>query len=339
MIITMKSGATEEQIKRVLEKIHSLGYKSHPIYGTDKTVIGAIGDERSKTSPEQFQSIDGVEDVVRILKPFKLAGKELRKGPTVIDLGNDTKIGEGYFTVMAGPCSVESEEQLLAIAQIVKTHGAKVLRGGAFKPRTSPYSFQGLEEDGLKILAKAKKETGLRIVTEVIQPKDVSLCASYVDMLQIGARNTQNFALLREVGKCGKPVLLKRGMATTIQELLMSAEYILSEGNPNVILCERGIRTFETATRNTMDISAIPVLKKLTHLPVITDPSHAGGSWGLVKPLSKASLAVGADGIIVEVHNKPEEAMSDGAQSLIPSKFDDLMKTLKKMAEVEGKVI
>ncbi|MBL8024825.1 MAG: 3-deoxy-7-phosphoheptulonate synthase [Fibrobacteres bacterium] len=339
MIIVMKDGATKEQIQHVLDRIHAVGYKSHPIYGTDKTVIGAIGDERSRANPEQFQTIDGVEDVMRILKPFKLAGKELRKAPSVIDLGDGVKIGEGYFTVMAGPCSVESEKQLLEIAHEVKKCGATVLRGGAFKPRTSPYAFQGLEEEGLKILAKARSETGLKLVTEVIQPKDVELCANYVDILQIGARNTQNFALLREVGKTKKAVLLKRGMATTIQELLMSAEYILSEGNPNVILCERGIRTFETATRNTMDIAAVPVLKKLTHLPVITDPSHAGGSWDLVKPLSKASLSAGADGVIVEVHNKPEEAMSDGAQSLKPSKFADLMQVLKKMAEIEGKKI
>jgi 3-deoxy-7-phosphoheptulonate synthase len=335
----MKAGASKEQVQHVLDKIHAAGYKSHPIYGTDQTVIGAIGDERGRANPEQFQTIDGVENVMRILKPFKLAGRELNKTPTVIDLGDCVLIGEGHFTVMAGPCSVESEKQLLSIAHEVKKYGATVLRGGAFKPRTSPYAFQGLEEEGLKILAKAKNETGLKIVTEVIQPKDVELCANYVDILQIGARNTQNFALLREVGKCKKAVLLKRGMATTIQELLMSAEYVLSEGNPNVILCERGIRTFETATRNTMDIAAVPVLKKLTHLPIITDPSHAGGAWDLVKPLSKASLAAGADGVIVEVHNKPEEAMSDGAQSLIPSKFADLMDSLKKMADLEGKKI
>jgi 3-deoxy-7-phosphoheptulonate synthase len=338
MIIIMKQGASPAQISHVIERIQAVGYRSHPIYGTDRTVIGAVGDERGRANPETFQALDGVEEVVRILKPFKLAGRELKREPTVIDVGG-VKIGEGYFTVMAGPCSVESEEQLLTIAREVKAAGAKILRGGAFKPRSSPYSFQGLEEEGLRLLSLARKETGLKIITEVMNPRDIELCAGHADILQIGARNMQNYSLLREVGRISTPVLLKRGLAATLQELLMSAEYILSEGNKNVILCERGIRTFETLTRNTLDISAVPVLKGLTHLPVITDPSHAGGHWNLVAPLSKASLAAGADGIIIEVHHKPEEAFSDGPQSLLPKRFKALMEELRKLAEVEGKRI
>jgi len=338
MIVVMKPGAKPEQIQHVIDRITEFGYQPHPIIGTDKAVIGAIGDERGKERLESLLASDGVEDVVRILKPFKLAGRELRNSDTVVNV-DGVKIGAGHFTVMAGPCSVESEEQLFTIADAVKAAGATVLRGGAFKPRTSPYAFQGLEEEGLKILAEAKRRTGLKIVTEVINPKDVELCIQYADILQIGARNTQNFSLLKEVGRQKKAVLLKRGMATTIQELLMSAEYILAEGNPNVILCERGIRTFETATRNTLDISAIPVLKKLTHLPVIVDPSHAGGTYEFVRPLSKASVMAGADGLIIEVHHKPEEAFSDGAQSLKPKRFAALMEELKKLAVMEGRSV
>jgi len=336
MIIVMKQGASKAQINHVIGRIHAVGYKSHPIFGTDRTVIGAVGDERGRADIETFQSLDGVENVMRILKPFKLAGKELKKEPTIVNVGG-VKIGEGHFTVMAGPCSVESEKQIMDIAIEVKKAGARVLRGGTFKPRTSPYAFQGLEKEGLKMLFLAGKETGLKTATEVMSPRDIELCERHTDILQVGARNSQNFSLLRELGRSKKPVLLKRGIAMTIQELLMSAEYVMSEGNPNVILCERGIRTFETATRNTLDISAVPVLKGLTHLPVITDPSHAGGKWELVAPLSKASLAVGADGIIVEVHDKPEEAFSDGPQSLKPKRFKALMGELRKMAELEGK--
>ncbi|OGJ85623.1 MAG: 3-deoxy-7-phosphoheptulonate synthase [Candidatus Raymondbacteria bacterium RifOxyA12_full_50_37] len=336
MIIVMKPGASREHIDRVMEKIQGFGYKPHPIFGTDKTVIGAIGDERGKARLESLLTCDGVENVVRILKPFKLASREFHPAPTVLNLGG-VRIGEGSFTVMAGPCSVESEEQLLAIAHEVKKAGATILRGGAFKPRTSPYAFRGMEEDGLKLLALARQETGLKIVTEVMNPRDIDICMKYADMLQIGARNVQNFSLLTEVGRAKAPVLLKRGMATTIEELIMSAEYIMAEGNMEVVLCERGIRTFETATRNTFDISAVPVLKKLSHLPVITDPSHATGIWDLVAPMAKASLVAGADGIIVEVHNKPEEAFSDGPQSLKPATFAALMQELRKLAEIENK--
>jgi len=332
----MKPSATPGQIKRVEEIIHSFGYKTNSIQGTDKTIIGAVGDERGKERLESLQSTDGVEGVVRILKPYKLASREHRE-PTVIDIGG-IKIGEGHFMVMAGPCSVESEAQILSIAQSVKKAGATVLRGGAFKPRTSPYSFQGLEEEGLKLLAKARDQTGLKIITEVMNPRDLDLCVKYSDILQIGARNVQNFSLLKEIGRTKKPVLLKRGLSTTIEELLMSAEYILSEGNMEVILCERGIRTFERATRNTFDLAAIPVLKRLTHLPVLADPSHAGGAWGLVEPLSKAAVVAGADGLIIEVHNDPEKAFSDGPQSLKPERFEKLMGKIKKLVTFENKV-
>ena len=340
MIIIMKQGAGRVQVDRVINKVRSFGYKTHPIFGTDRTVVGAVGDERSAVRDfrELLLALDGVEDVVRILKPFKLAGKELKKDPTIINVGG-VRIGEGHFTVMAGPCSVESEQQILVIAQAVKKAGARILRGGAFKPRTSPYAFQGLEKEGLKMLFLAGRETGLKTVTEVMNPRDVELCEKHVDILQIGARNIQNFSLLREVGRARKPVLLKRGMAARIDEWLMSAEYVMAEGNLQVILCERGIRTFETATRNTFDISAVPVLKRLSHLPIITDPSHAGGSWELVAPLAKASVVAGADGVIVEVHHRPEEAFSDGQQSLKPEKFARLMKELRRLAKIEGKAM
>jgi len=273
-----------------------------------------------------------------ILKPYKLASREARDGNTVISVG-DVEIGGSRFIVMAGPCSVESEEQMMESAYIVKKGGAHILRGGAFKPRTSPYSFQGMEEEGLKILEKARAKTGMPVVTEVMNTTDVDLVEAYSDILQIGARNVQNFALLKKVGHARKPVLLKRGIMTTIEELLMSAEYILSEGNDQVILCERGIRTFETATRNTLDISAVPVLKELTHLPVIVDPSHAAGNWKYVIPLSRAAVAVGADGLLVEVHPEPEKAVSDGSQSLKPEKFYRLMEEIKILEEVMKKVI
>ncbi len=271
-----------------------------------------------------------------ILKPYKLASRESHEGDTVINVGS-IAIGGPEFVVMAGPCAIESEEQLLESAYIVKKGGGQILRGGAFKPRTSPYSFQGMEEEGLKVLDSVSKKTGLPTVTEVVNPADVDLVESYADMLQIGARNVQNFALLKKVGHARKPVLLKRGMMTTIEELLMSAEYILSSGNPHVILCERGIRTFETATRNTLDISAVPVLKSLTHLPVVVDPSHAAGNWKYVIPLARAAVAVGADGIIVEVHPEPEKAVSDGAQSLKPEKFYQLMDDVRALAKAMRK--
>ena len=324
MIILMKKNATQEQTDHVTEWIASVGYKPHLSRGVERTLIGAIGDERGKVHLKSAVSLPGVEKVVPILKPYKLAGREFQENDTVVQVG-DVAIGGGEFTVIAGPCSVESEEQMMECGFVAKKAGAKILRGGAFKPRTSPYSFQGMEEEGLKLLKKVGERTGMPVVTEVMNTTDVDLIEEYSDILQIGARNVQNFALLKKVGRSRRPVLLKRGMMTTIEELLMSAEYILSEGNGQVILCERGIRTFETATRNTLDISAVPVLKELTHLPVIIDPSHAAGHAKYVIPLTRAAVAVGADGVIVEIHPEPEKAFSDGPQSLRPEQFYRLM--------------
>jgi 3-deoxy-7-phosphoheptulonate synthase len=337
MIIVMKAGAGKKEKEEVLKRIRELGYKPHVIHGTTRDVIGAVGDERGKLVLQSMESMPGVESVVPILQPYKLASKEVKKESSLIDLGHGVVIGGPRVIVMAGPCSVESEAQIMESARAVKAAGATVLRGGAFKPRTSPYSFQGLEEEGLRLLAKAREETGLPIVTEVINPETVELVAEYADILQIGARNSQNFALLKKVGQIRKPVLLKRGMSMTIQEFLMSAEYIMSEGNQAVILCERGIRTFETATRNTLDLSAIPVLKGKTHLPVIADPSHGTGNYHYVAPMSLAAVAAGADGLIVEVHPDPEHASSDGPQSLKPKKFVDLMAQVCKVAEAVGR--
>ena len=336
MIIVMKPGATKAQFNHVVEKVKEYGFQAHPIVGTERTVIGCIGDERGKSQLQSLEVAPGVESVMPILKPFKLASKEMRKERSVIKVGK-LQIGGPQFVVMAGPCSVETKDQILKSAEIVKEAGAQMLRGGAFKPRTSPYSFQGLEEEGLKLLAEAKKKTGLPFVTEVITPTDVSLVAEYADMLQLGARNMQNFALLKEVGKIKKPVLLKRGMSNTLKELLMSAEYIMSQGNYNVVLCERGIRTFEDYTRNTCDLSAVPALKEMSHLPVIVDPSHGTGVRSLITPLAKAAVAVGADGLIIEVHPKPEEAYSDGAQSLTPKEFEKLMDEVRRYLPLEGK--
>lgn len=335
MVIVMKKNATEAQIDHVIKWIESVGYRAHPSRGVERTVIGVVGDDRGKEQLKSVEHLDGVEKTVLILKPYKLASRESQEGYTVISVG-DVKIGGPEFVVMAGPCSVESEEQLMESAYIVKKGGGHILRGGAFKPRTSPYSFQGLEEEGLKLLKKAREKTGLPVVTEVMNTVDVELVEEYADIIQIGARNIQNFPLLKKVGLARKPVLLKRGMMTTIEELLMSAEYILSAGNHQVILCERGIRTFETATRNTLDISAVPVLKELTHLPIIVDPSHAAGHWRYVIPLAKAVRAVGADGLLVEVHPEPDKALSDGIQSLKPEKFYQLMEELGGLAKIAG---
>lgn len=337
MIIVMKAGAVKKDRDAVLKRIRELGYKSHIIHGETRDVIGAIGDERGKAVLQSLESLHGVENVVPILQPYKLASKEVKKESSLIRISDNVVIGGQQLVVMAGPCSVESEKQILDSAVAVKKAGAQVLRGGAFKPRTSPYSFQGLEEDGLKLLAKARELTGLPFVTEVINPETADLVAEYADVIQIGARNSQNFALLKKVGQLGKPVLLKRGMSMTIQEFLMSAEYIMSEGNQSVILCERGIRTFETATRNTLDLSAIPVLKGKTHLPVVIDPSHGTGNHHYVAPMCYASVAAGADGLIVEVHPDPENASSDGPQSLKPEKFDIMMQKLQLFAEAAGK--
>lgn len=333
----MSQNATREQIDSVEKKLSELGFKTHPIFGEIKTVIGAIGDKRLLNT-HSISSMPGVENLVPIMKPYKLAGRELKQVSTIVRVG-DIAIGDNELVVMAGPCAIESEENYISTAIKVKEAGAKILRGGAFKPRTSPYAFQGLEEDGLKIMAAAREVTGLKLVTEVVDTRDVELVASYADVIQIGARNMQNFRLLKEVGISKKPVLLKRGMSATIEEWLMAAEYIIAEGNPDIILCERGIRTFETATRNTFDISAIPVVKELSHLPIVVDPSHATGTWKYVGALSKGAIATGADGIIIEVHSDPNTALCDGPQSLRPSKFAQLMSEFKAVAEAVGRTI
>jgi 3-deoxy-7-phosphoheptulonate synthase len=337
MIIVMKQGAGRDELAEVKKRIKELGYKPHVIHGETRNVIGAVGDERGKAVLQALESLPGVESVVPILKPYKLASREVKPEPTAVEIAPGLAVGGGSFVVMAGPCSVESETQILECARAVKAAGATVLRGGAFKPRTSPYSFQGMEEDGLKLLARAREATGLPIVTEVVNPRDVELVARYADIMQVGARNVQNFALLKMLGQLDKPILLKRGMATTIQEFLMSAEYILAEGNRRVILCERGIRTFETATRNTTDINAVPVLKARSHLPVILDPSHSTGDAAYVPAIARAAIAAGADGLIVEVHPNPKEALSDGSQSLMPEQFAALVRQAHSIAAAVGK--
>lgn len=331
MIIIMKDSASAKEIKAVEGILSDFGFQTHPIYGEAKTVIGAIGDKRL-LSMNQILTMDGVENVVPIMKPYKLASKELQKEPSVIDVGKGVTVGGKKLAVFAGPCAIESQEQFTFVSKRVKESGANILRGGAFKPRSSPYSFQGLEGEGLEIMYNSGKELNMPICTEVLDTRDVELVAKYADIMQIGARNMQNFKLLREVGKCNKPILLKRGLACTMEEWLMAAEYIMSEGNENVILCERGIRTYETATRNTFDVSAIPVSKELSHLPIIGDPSHATGTYKYVPAVAKAAIAAGADGLMIEVHNCPEKAASDGAQSLTPENFDKLMKELEPIA-------
>ncbi|KAB2925097.1 MAG: 3-deoxy-7-phosphoheptulonate synthase [Bacteroidetes bacterium] len=337
MIIVLKPAATKDQYQHIIDRVQEYGFKPHPIVGEERTVIACIGDERDKAQLQQLESLDYVESVMPILKPYKLASKE-SKPRTVVKVGG-VEIGGSGFVVMAGPCSVETREQILLSARQVKQAGAHILRGGAFKPRTSPYSFQGLEEEGLKYMAEARDETGLPFVTEVIQPGDVALIERYADMFQIGARNMQNFALLKEVGRAKKPVLLKRGMSSTYKELLMSAEYIMSQGNYAVVLCERGIRTFEDYTRNTFDLAAVPALKELSHLPVIVDPSHGTGVRSLIPPMAKAAVPSGADGLIIEVHPNPEKAFSDGAQSLTPEQFGGLMADLRRYAPLENRTL
>jgi len=335
MIIVMKQGATQDQVTNVTARIQQWGCQAHISEGEERTIIGVIGNGRP-LDREPIERMTGVERTVPILRPFKLASRDFHPKDTVINL-NGVSIGGKQLTVMAGPCSVESREQLLEAAHAVKEAGAKVLRGGAYKPRTSPYSFQGMGEEGLKLLAEAREETGLLIVTEVMEPDLVPLVSTYADILQIGARSMQNYALLHAVGEAQKPVLLKRGMMSTMEELLMSAEYILSHGNNRIILCERGIRTFEPYTRNTLDVSAIPMLKQLSHLPVVADPSHGTGKWELVEPVTRAAVAAGADGLLIEVHPHPEEALSDGAQSLKPERFSALMENLASIAEAVGR--
>src|SRR5580692_10431455 len=333
MIISMRMHATRDEVDRVRARIEEFGYKVHSIEGEERVVIGVVGVGDVTACLESLEAMPCVEKAVRISAPYKFVSREFRPARTEITV-RDVTFGGTDFIVMAGPCSVEGERQILETAEIVARSGAKLLRGGAFKPRTSPYDFQGLEEEGLKMLDKARRATGLGIITEVMSDRDVPLVAEYADILQIGARNMQNFSLLKTLGQCGRPVLLKRGMSSTIKELLMSAEYVVAHGNPNVILCERGIRTFETATRNTCDIAAVAVLNELTHLPVILDPSHATGKRSLVPALARAAVAIGADGLIVEMHPHPEKAMSDGAQSLDPKQFAKMMEDLKPYIEL-----
>ena len=336
MIIVLRPDATEQQVNHIIERVTKLGLTPHVSKGKERTIIGVIGPEDVlRVTP--LEVLPGVEKVIPVLAPYRLVSREFKPENSVIDLGKGVKIGDKKIIVMAGPCAIENLDALYEIAKEVKKAGATVLRGGAFKPRTSPYSFQGLGEEGLKYLNKVGNDLGLATVTEVMDPRDVGLVANYADILQIGARNMQNFNLLKEVGLTKKPILLKRGMSSTVKELLMSAEYILSGGNFNVVLCERGIRTFEDSTRNTLDISAVPVVKQLSHLPMIVDPSHAAGKWGLVSSLSKAAIGGGADGLIIEVHSHPEDAVSDGAQSLKPDKFLALMGELKTLAKAIGR--
>lgn len=335
MIVIMRNDATPEQLERVTDRLRAFGFAVHESRGVQRNIVGAIG-EMTPERLQQIEAMDGVERCVKIAQPYKLAGREFQPDSSVITVGN-ARIGGEELTVIAGPCAVESEEQIVSAARTVRDAGASLLRGGAYKPRTSPYSFQGLEEEGLKLLAVARAETGLPVVTEVMDTEHVELVAEYADMLQIGARNMQNFALLKEVGRVGKPVLLKRGLAATIEEWLMAAEYIMSAGNPNVVLCERGIRTFETATRNTLDLNAVPVVKQLSHLPIIVDPSHGTGKWQYVTPMARAAVAAGADGLIIEVHPDPERAVSDGQQSLKPDTFHDLMQQVGVIAQALGR--
>jgi 3-deoxy-7-phosphoheptulonate synthase len=335
MIVVMKKGATQSQIVNVKARIQQLGCQVHVSEGEERTIIGIIGNGRP-LDKGAIERLDGVEQTVPVLRPFKLASRDFHPQNSIVPI-NGVSVGGKRLVVMAGPCAVEDREQILEVAKAVKAAGAQMLRGGAFKPRTSPYSFQGLGEEGLLFLAEAREQTGLRVVTEVMAPEQVPLVSTYADILQIGARNMQNYALLHAVGEAQRPVLLKRGMMSTVEELLMSAEYVLSHGNERVILCERGIRTFEKYTRNTLDINAVPLLKQLSHLPVIVDPSHGTGKWELVEAVSKAAVAAGADGLLIEVHPHPSQAMSDGAQSLKPETFARLMADLQAIALAVGR--
>lgn len=332
MVIVMKPGTPREMVEKIKRKMSSLGCDVHETIGTGQSILGLVGDTR-KINPSQIEANAYVEKLLRVMHPFKLASRTFHPQDTVVKV-DGVKIGNGSLVVMAGPCAVESEEHLMNVAYEIKAQGAAMLRGGAFKPRTSPYSFQGLGEEGLKYLKKAKEATGMPIITEVMDQFTFDMVASYVDMIQIGARNMQNFALLKQAGKSGKPILLKRGMSATIEDFLMSAEYILAQGNPDVVLCERGIKTYEPYTRNTLDLSAVPVIKELSHLPIVVDPSHGTGKWTLVEPMAKAAVAAGADGLMIEVHNQPEEALSDGAQSLKYDNFQRMMESVHKIKEV-----
>ena len=336
MIILLKRNVERSKVDELLRRIHAMNVQTQEVHGVQESIIGLIGDT-SAIDPEDFKSIDIVAKVKRIQEPYKKANRKFHPDDTIIDVCG-RKIGGGHFQVIAGPCSVESREQMISVADSVKASGAGLMRGGAFKPRTSPYAFQGLREEGLQLLLEAKKHSGMPIVTEIMDKSHLPLFDD-VDIIQVGARNMQNFELLKALGKVNKPILLKRGLSSTLDELIMSAEYIMAGGNENIIFCERGIRTFESATRNTLDLSAIPILKQRTHLPVIVDPSHAAGIRSLVEPLSMAAIAVGADGLIIEVHNDPAHALCDGAQSLTPDSFDETMQKVKKTVEFFGKTM
>jgi 3-deoxy-7-phosphoheptulonate synthase len=337
MILVLDSGATEEQIQHVLQRVEALGMQPHLSRGTYRTIVGVIGDER-KLQETPLEAIPGVDRVISVMDPYQLASRNSHPQPSVVEVAG-VKIGGGHLGMIAGPCAVESAERMDAIAKSVKAAGASILRGGAFKPRTSPYSFQGHGEDGLKVLRETGDRYGLPIVTEVMDPRKVELVEKYADMIQIGARNMQNFVLLMEVGRTSKPVLLKRGMSATIKDLLMSAEYILSQGNPNVVLCERGVKGFDSFTRNLYDVAAVPALKTLSHLPIIVDPSHATGKPDLIGPCALAGVAAGADGVHIEVHDCPEQALSDGEQALLPERYAEVMQQIRRVAEAVGKTM
>jgi 3-deoxy-7-phosphoheptulonate synthase len=337
MLVVMKAQASEEQVRAVCEKIEKLGYRAHSMPGAQRTAIGITGNQ-GIVEQGTLEEMPGVQEVIKVSKPYKLVSRDIKEGNTVIRFpGSDATIGGPELAIVAGPCAIESREQAFAVAERVHRAGAQFFRGGAYKPRTSPYSFQGLGEEGLRIMADIRKQFGMRIITEAIDNESLDLVDEYADMIQIGARNMQNFSLLKRAGRAKKPVLLKRGMSATLEEFLMAAEYIMSEGNYNVALCERGVRTFADHTRNTLDLSLIPAVQRLSHLPIFVDPSHGTGKRNKVTPLSRAAVAVGADGLMVEVHNKPDEAMSDGPQSLFPDQFDELMKQIRQIAIVVGR--
>ncbi len=338
MLVVMRHDASDPEVQRVVERINELGYGAAPIPGKQRTAVGLIGND-GKVDASRIEALPGVLHIIHVTQPYKQVSREWREEPTVVELFNGTRIGAGEVAVMAGPCSVESEPQIMAIAHRLREAGATILRGGAFKPRSSPYSFQGLGEEGLRMLARAREETGMAIVTEAIDPDGVDLVAEYADIVQIGARNMQNYSLLRRAGRVGKPVLLKRGLAATVNELLLSAEYIVAEGNANVILCERGVRSFDNHTRNLLDLTAIPVVKSLSHLPIIADPSHGTGLRAKVIPMARAAVAAGADGLMIEVHSDPDCALSDGAQSLFPRQFAEMMTQIRVIAEAIGREI
>jgi 3-deoxy-7-phosphoheptulonate synthase len=336
MLVVMRHDATPEDIQGVVDMMEEMGYEARPMPGKQRTAIGLVGND-GKVNADRLESLSGVMEVIHVSQPYKQVSREWREEPTIITLDNGTRIGGNEVVVMAGPCAVESEAQILSVARRLSAAGATILRGGAFKPRTSPYAFQGLGEPGLRLLDRAREETGMAIVTEAVDPESLDLVAEHADIIQIGARNMQNFSLLRRAGRSGKPILLKRGMAATVKDLLMSAEYILAEGNGKVILCERGVKGFDTHTRNLLDLTAIPVVKSLSHLPIIADPSHGTGLRAKVIPMARAAVAAGADGLMIEVHPDPERAMSDGAQSLFPDQFDTLMDQIGTIAEAIGR--